>query len=113
MAAPIERITGKTVNPIGRYVLIEIDKVDKKTFESGILEIPDEVIAKYQYSESTGVIRGIGELAYGDHKTPPKVGDHVMFNTYSGLLIRVGNEEDQYTLYRILKDMDVICTILN
>jgi co-chaperonin GroES (HSP10) len=92
--------------PTGHHVLVEVQKVEKKT--AGGIIIPDDRVERDQCSANKGKVIALGPNAFRDFGGNPwcKIGDTVIFPKYSGLEYKSESKEDE-TLYRILNDEDI------
>ena len=96
------------ITPTGYRVLIETDVVPEEITESGII-IPQAELEKYQNAQPTGVIRAIGPECWNksDQNDWAKVGDRVVFDKYSGMLIN----DEEGTEFRLVNDTGVIALV--
>jgi co-chaperonin GroES (HSP10) len=93
---------GKLPEPAGWKILIEMPKVQEKT-DGGILR-PDNLRALEETASILGYVRKMGNLAYKDKDKFPdgpwcKVGDWVMFRSYSGTRFKIDGQE-----FRVVND---------
>ncbi len=89
------------VTPVEFKVLIKPDKVEDQS--AGGLFLPDTVRDRQQYAVDRGEVVAIGDGFFRDLPGPaPKVGDKVIFNKYSGSLIKIDRED-----YRLINDKDI------
>ena len=51
------------IKPLGFYVLVEMEKVTT----GGVIELPEDIIAKEQDATSVGYVRAIGPTAYSGY----------------------------------------------
>lgn len=103
-----------TVSPLGFYILIELEEVDKVS-KGGII-LPDDLIAKEQSATSTGRIKEIGPLAYVNWPGCDQegkethecwginVGDLVEFKKYQGM----ESVTDDGDRYRYIPDSHIV-----
>ena len=78
--------------PKGYKILVAIPSVEKKT--KGGVHIPDKILDAEKTASIVGYVMAMGEDAYGDANKFPsgpwcKLGDYVVFRSYSGTRIRV------------------------
>lgn len=88
-----------TIKPLADRILVKNDKAETKT-SSGII-IPDAAQEKTQTATVVAVGTGTDEV-----KITVKVGDHIMYDKYSGTQIKIDGED-----HLILKMNDVIAII--
>lgn len=93
--------------PKGHRVLILPDTVETVT-ESGIVISVGTNVDRERLAQLKGTIVAVGDTAWHDQPVSwAKVGDHVIFGKYSGL-IYTGEDELEY---RIINDLDVVATV--
>lgn len=69
------------IEPLGYYVLVEMDKVEEVT--AGGVFLPQKAVEKEQYGMNRGVVRGVGPDC--DAVTADHVGKKALFGRYAGL----------------------------
>lgn len=88
-------------------VLIQVEKHEDKTTESGLI-IPTMATEKDFLKGGSGKIVKIGVLSFLDHDgTAPQIGDSVITNLHSGFLYRDSNDNH----YRLIKDQDILAVV--
>ena len=86
---------GSTLTPLGDYVVAQSDEAATKT-ASG-LYIPDQA----QEKPKTAKVVAVGKEA-----KQVKVGDRIVYKSYSTTEVKVGSEE-----YILVKEEDVLATV--
>ena len=95
------------IHPKGHRVLIIPDSMETTT-ESGIITSVGVTVERERLAQLRGTIVEIGISAWHDQPEPwAKVGDHVIFGKYSGLIY----EGDDKLEYRIINDLDIVATV--
>lgn len=95
------------IHPKGHRVLILPDPVEEVT-QSGIILSVGENRDRERLAQLKGTIVEIGDSAWLDQPSPwAKVGDHVIFGKYSGLIYDGADEKE----YRIINDLDVVALV--
>lgn len=95
------------IHPKGHRVLILPDPVEEVT-QSGIILSVGQERDRERLAQLKGTIVEVGDSAWLDQPSPwAKVGDHVIFGKYSGLIYD-GNDEKEY---RIINDLDVVAIV--
>jgi co-chaperonin GroES (HSP10) len=95
------------IYPKGHRVLILPDVVEETT-ESGIILSVGIERDRERLAQLKGTIVEIGGSAWHDQPEPwAKVGDHVIFGKYSGLIYTGADDKE----YRIINDLDVVATV--
>lgn len=95
------------IHPKGHRVLILPDPVEEVT-QSGIILSVGENRDRERLAQLKGTIVEIGDSAWLDQPSPwAKVGDHVIFGKYSGLIYDGDDEKE----YRIINDLDVVAIV--
>ena len=95
------------IHPKGHRVLILPDPVEEVT-QSGIILSVGETRDRERLAQLKGTIVEIGDSAWLDQPSPwAKVGDHVIFGKYSGLIYDGADEKE----YRIINDLDVVAIV--
>jgi chaperonin GroES len=97
-----EGVRAKLPQPSGYKILIALPKVNEKT-EGGVF-LPEERRDSESTASMIGFVLGMGSDAYSDAGKFPtgpwcKVGDFVMFRSYSGTRFKVSGEE-----FRLIND---------
>ena len=92
------------VRPQMYKVVVQLPEVEEKT-GAGLL-LPSEFRNKQQLEGDTGVIIAVGQSAFTNREefphSPPRVGDKVFFQRWSGMLI-----ERNGVRFRLMEDRDV------
>ncbi len=95
------------IHPKGHRVLILPDPVEEVT-QSGIIVAVGDNRDRERLAQLKGTIVELGNTAWLDQPSPwAKVGDHVIFGKYSGLIYQ-GNDNKEY---RIINDLDVVALV--
>ena len=95
------------IHPKGHRVLILPDAVEEVT-QSGIILSVGENRDRERLAQLKGTIVEVGDSAWLDQPSPwAKVGDHVIFGKYSGLIYDGADEKE----YRIINDLDVVALV--
>ena len=95
------------IHPKGHRVLILPDPVEEVT-QSGIIVSVGENRDRERLAQLKGTVVELGNTAWLDQPSPwAKVGDHVIFGKYSGLIYQ-GNDKKEY---RIINDLDVVALV--
>lgn len=95
------------IHPKGHRVLILPDPVEEVT-QSGIILSVGENRDRERLAQLKGTIVEVGDSAWLDQPSPwAKVGDHVIFGKYSGLIYDGADEKE----YRIINDLDVVALV--
>jgi co-chaperonin GroES (HSP10) len=95
------------IHPKGHRVLILPDPVEEVT-QSGIIVSVGENRDRERLAQLKGTVVELGNTAWLDQPSPwAKVGDHVIFGKYSGLIYQ-GNDNKEY---RIINDLDVVALV--
>jgi co-chaperonin GroES (HSP10) len=111
--APAAAVDGRAPtalpNPSGFRLLIAIPKVEEKT-EGGVIR-PDALVDREERATIVGFVMKLGPDAYGDDRRFPsgaycKVGDFVMFRSYSGTRFTMAGQE-----FRFINDDTVEGTV--
>lgn len=89
--------------PLGDRVVLQRDEAEEKT--AGGIVLPDS--AKNKPQRGTVIAIGEGHVRRDGKKVPltVKVGDAVLFSSYAGDEIRVGEEE-----YLLMRESDILAT---
>ncbi len=92
----------KIPTPMGYKVLIAVPKVEEKT--AGGIYRPDILRKQEETASIFGYVLSMGDLAYKDETKFPtgpycKVGDWVMFRSYSGTRFKIADQE-----FRLIND---------
>lgn len=91
----------------GPNVLVLPDGVDEQT--SGGLWIPKTALEGQLKAAYTGVVVGVGAMAWQDEVEPRcKIGDRIAFVKYGGTVLACDRVQ-----YRLLSDLDVLAVIDN
>lgn len=98
-------------NPVGCHMLVMLPEVEEKT-EGGIIR-PDSLRAKEEAACVVGFVQSMGSDCYDDKRLFPngpwcKVGDWVVFRSYSGTRLSVHGQE-----MRLLKDNEISAVVEN
>ena len=101
-SAEVEKLIDDLPKPAGPYLLIAVPKVEEKT-KGGIYR-PDILKDREGMATIFGLVLDMGADAYQDHSRFPngprcKVGDWVMFRSYSGTKFKYDGRE-----YRVIFD---------
>jgi co-chaperonin GroES (HSP10) len=101
-ATPDEGLMAKLPIPKGYKLLIALPELDAKT--AGGVYIPEERRDAESTASIIGFVLSMGDDAYNDPKKFPggpwcKVGDFVMFRSYSGTRFKVSGKE-----FRLIND---------
>jgi len=101
-AAPDASLEARLPHPKGYKLLIALPELDQKT--AGGVYIPDDRREAESTASIIGFVLAVGPDAYNDTKKFPtgpwcKVGDFVMFRSYSGTRFRVTGKE-----FRLIND---------
>lgn len=93
--------------PVDTKVLIKPHKVEEKT-QGGII-MAATTVEKEQLSEVKATVIAIGGNAFADwgDGVLPKVGDHIMFAKYAGLVCEGLDGEE----YRAIQDDDIVAIL--
>ena len=95
------------IHPKGHRDLILPDPVEEVT-QSGIILSVGENRDRERLAQLKGTVVELGNTAWLDQPSPwAKVGDHVIFGKYSGLIYQ-GNDNKEY---RIINDLDVVALV--
>lgn len=95
------------IHPKGHRVLILPDPVEEVT-QSGIILSVGQERDRERLAQLKGTVVEIGDSAWLDQPSPwAKVGDHVIFGKYSGLIYDGDDEKE----YRIINDLDVVALV--
>ena len=95
------------IHPKGHRVLILPDPVEEVT-QSGIILSVGQERDRERLEQLKGTIVEVGDSAWLDQPSPwAKVGDHVIFGKYSGLIYDGDDEKE----YRIINDLDVVAIV--
>ena len=95
------------IHPKGHRVLILPDPVEEVT-QSGIILSVGENRDRERLAQLKGTIVELGNTAWSDQPSPwGKVGDHVIFGKYSGLIYQGSDDKE----YRIINDLDVVALV--
>ena len=89
------------IYPVDIKVLVKMPEVEKKT-EGGII-IPEDAREKKKYDQREGILVAVSPDAFEDWLDPPRVGDHVLYDRYSGSTV----EGDDGALYRLINDVEI------
>jgi len=95
--------------PVRSIVKIKPDKVENE--QSGIL-LPDTAISRMQTAVNQGVLVSVGGAFWkydNGQEWPgpkPKIGDRIIFDRYSGSMIKEDREE-----YRLVNDDKIIAIV--
>ena len=89
-------------DPKGYKILVALPTVEEKT--SGGIYRPDSLRKQEEVASIFGYVTAMGEDAYGDPSKFPtgpwcKVGDWVIFRSYSGTRIKIADQE-----FRLIND---------
>ena len=103
-----DKSSGKTagvpIQPLADYVVAQVEKAEAKT-ASG-LYLPD----KAQEKPKTAVVLAVGPGKVGDDneriKMTVKVGDRILYKSYSTTEVKVGTED-----YILVKEEDILATV--
>ena len=102
-ASQIKDIEGSAIpDPKGYKLLVAIPSIEEKT--SGGIYRPDSLIKQEHVASIFGYVLAMGDDAYLDTKKFPsgpwcKVGDWVIFRSYSGTRIKIDEQE-----FRLIND---------
>ena len=102
-----EELSG--IIPTGAHILVKPDTVEETT--AGGLYIPHDTRDKDQQAATSGLLIAVGQGAWRDldDGSPwAKVGDHITYGRYAGVVI-TGNDGVDYTL---LNDNDLLAKLL-
>ena len=95
------------IHPKGHRVLILPDPVEEVT-QSGIIVSVGENRDRERLAQLKGTVVELGNTAWLDQPSPwAKVGDHVIFGKYSGLIYQGDDDKE----YRIINDLDVVAKV--
>ena len=95
------------IHPKGHRVLILPDPMEEVT-QSGIILSVGEQRDRERLAQLKGTIVETGDSVWLDQPSPwAKVGDHVIFGKYSGLIYDGADEKE----YRIINDLDVVALV--
>lgn len=95
------------IHPKGHRVLILPDPTEEVT-QSGIILSVGEQKDRERLAQLKGTVIETGDSAWLDQPSPwAKVGDHVIFGKYSGLIYDGADEKE----YRIINDLDVVALV--
>lgn len=96
--------------PIGDKVIVKVDSMQKKS-AGGIL-LPEAHKEREDLAKEEGEVIAMGDSifgeAYDDFRKVVKVGSKIMFPRYAG---KVCQEDSEGYLYRVMKDVDILCVI--
>lgn len=84
-----------TLHPLGEYIVAQAEEAEKKT-ASG-LYLPDKATEKPKTAKVVAVGKAVTQI---------KVGDRVVYKSYSNTDVKVGSEE-----YILVKEEDVLATV--
>lgn len=95
--------SGTRIVPLGDKVVLRRQEAESKT--AGGIVLPDSAKDKPQRGEVVAI--GDGHTRDDGRKTPltVKEGDRVIFSSYAGDEIKIGEEE-----YLLLRESDILCT---
>lgn len=95
--------SGTRIVPLGDKVVLRRQEAESKT--AGGIVLPDSAKDKPQRGEVVAI--GDGHTRDDGQKTPltVKEGDRVIFSSYAGDEIKVGNDE-----FLLLRESDILCT---
>lgn len=106
----MQEINKSGIKPTGGHILVLPDKVEEKT--AGGIILPDTIRDKEQLAATAGTLIDIGPSAWMDldNGMPwAKVGDHVSYARYAGVVL-AGKDGVDYTL---LNDNDLLAVLLS
>lgn len=91
----IEKLSQQLPQPVGYKLLLAVAKLDEK---KGSLLLPDQYRALEDAATIVGCVLRMGTAAYNDAAKFPtgpwcKIGDWVIFRSYSGTRLKVGEQE--------------------
>jgi co-chaperonin GroES (HSP10) len=94
--------------PINDYLVVLVARITEKT-KSGLFIAQNEKSLRKEQQRDSGIVVAISPNAFRfafDKNVPVKVGDRIMFNTYSGQerVVRLDGEELRY---RVIRDEEV------
>lgn len=94
------------LKPKGRAVLIQPYKPQSS---GGLIELPDDVLAREQMVEQRAIVIAVGSSAWCDEKEPrAEVGDRVLVSKFAGYQA-TGTADGK--LYRFVNDRDIFAQI--
>lgn len=96
----------KDIRPVDTVITIKPDKIDEET-DSGLI-IPEMVRENRKYQQEYGTLVKAGDGCFSEYSDPEKKllipGVRVIYNKYSGIRVKIGDERTEYVLCR---DIDI------
>jgi chaperonin GroES len=86
------------IEPLGYYVLIEMDRAEERT--AGGIILPQQAVEKEQYGMDRGTIRGVGP--HSDAVSESDIGRKALFGRYAGLMFDDGGVQ-----YRLIDNREI------
>ena len=107
MKAKISRDCPASFQPVGHRLVVRMIAAEVEDINpDSVIEIPDEVMNKYETGAQQGVIVGIGPLAwaeFGDGSPWAELGDVVALKRYCGTNRKIGDVQ-----YRVVDDIEIM-----
>lgn len=96
------------IKPTGHHVLIKLREVERKS--SGGILLAESTHKKEQAGGQFAEIIDVGPTAWAEYEEPwAKIGDTVITVRYAGA--QFDYDDEQYKLYRIINDDEIISVV--